>query len=82
MLVNYLEESRASSFHANFIDANTSKTLEKYNFVQRVGIQYHWTNKNFENFNDFLNSMKSRKKKNIIKERNFLKDQDINFVNK
>ncbi len=82
LLVNYLEESRASSFHANFIDANTSKTLEKYNFVQRVGIQYHWTNKNFENFNDFLNSMKSRKKKNIIKERNFLKDQDINFVNK
>lgn len=80
LLVKFLEDSKVSSFHANFIDSNVSNNLEKYQFVKRIGIQYHWTNDDFLNFNDFLDSMKSRKKKSILKERNFLKEQNIDFI--
>ena len=80
LLIKFLEESKISSFHANFIDSDVSNNLEKHAFVKRIGIQYHWINKDFLNFNDFLDSMKSRKKKNILKERKFLREQNINFV--
>ena len=68
-----------SSPHINFIYEETSKELTKNNFLQRVGIQYHWENKNYNNFNDFLNNLKSIKRKNITKEREFLKKRKINF---
>ncbi len=82
LLVGFLKKKKISSFHANFIDSKTSKKLEKYSFFKRIGIQYHWINNSFSDFNDFLNSMKSRKKKAIIKERKFLKDKGILFVSK
>ena len=63
LILKVLKEKKISSFHANFIDLKTSKRLEKYKFLKRIGIQYHWINRSFIDFNDFLNSMKSRKKK-------------------
>ena len=77
-----MKEKKISSFHANFIDLKTSKRLEKYKFLKRIGIQYHWINRSFIDFNDFLNSMKSRKKKAIIKERKSLTDQGVTFSTK
>ena len=79
LLVNFLQKQNISSFHANFIDPEDSQRLEKHNFYKRLGIQYHWINHSYTDFNDFLNSMKSRKKKAIIKERNFLKEKGVTF---
>ena len=62
-LEDFLEKSKVSSFHINFISQNTSENLMNNNFFQRVGIQYHWKNNSFSTFNDFLDTMKSRKKK-------------------
>lgn len=78
----FVRKKKISSFHANFISKNVSKELEQSDFFKRIGIQYHWENKSFRDFQDFLDSMKSRKKKNIQKERNFLKDKKIEFVHK
>ena len=82
LIIKVLKEKKISSFHANFIDSQTSKKLEKYKFFKRVGIQYHWVNNSFTDFNDFLNTMKSRKKKTIAKERKFLKDHGVSFISK
>ena len=82
LILKVLKEKKISSFHANFIDLKTSKRLEKYKFLKRIGIQYHWINRSFIDFNDFLNSMKSRKKKAIIKERKSLTDQGVTFSTK
>ena len=35
----------------------------------RSGIQFHWKNNNYKNFNEFLESLSSRKRKIIKKER-------------
>ncbi len=79
-LKDFLTFKKISSFHANFISKELSMELDKYDFLKRTGIQYHWLNKSFTDFQDFLDSMKSRKKKNILKERTFLKEKKINFV--
>ena len=80
LILKVIKEQNISSFHANFIDSETSKKLEEYKFFKRIGIQYHWVNNSFSDFDDFLNSMKSRKKKAIIKERRFLKDHGVSFL--
>ena len=50
------------------------------NFLKRKTLQYHWENKGFSNFEDFLNSLSSRKRKTIKKERkiatSLFKDND------
>ncbi len=79
-LIEFLKIRKISSFHANFISQEISSELNKHEFFGRTGIQYHWQNNSFSDFQDFLDSMKSRKKKNIQKERNFLKEKKINFV--
>ena len=39
--------------------------IKKKNFLQRIGIQYHWKNRCYKEFDDFLSDLKARKKKTI-----------------
>ena len=57
-LKNYFEINKISSFHINFIDKAISTKLEKF-FFKRSGIQYHWRNKNYKSFEEFLSNLKS-----------------------
>jgi predicted N-acyltransferase len=75
----FLQKKKISSFHINFIDKIISTKLKKY-FHQRVGIQYHWKNNKYKSFDHFLSHLKSRKKKNILKERKFIEDKNIKFT--
>ena len=43
--------------------------LSQHGFIKRETHQYHFHNSNFENFDDFLSSLKSRHRKQIQKER-------------
>ena len=63
MLKGIFKNQKISSFHANFISEEISSELDKHDFFRRTGIQYHWENKSFSDFQHFLDSMKSRKKK-------------------
>lgn len=81
-LKDFIIKKKSSSFHLNFIEKNQSDNLVEQGFFQRLGIQYHWKNNNYLCFDDFLSNMKSKKKKNIIKERKSLKDLGIFFHTK
>ena len=43
----------------------------------RSGIQFHWNNENFKNFDEFLNKLSSRKRKLIKKERQCIKKNEL-----
>tara|TARA_B100001250_G_scaffold411447_1_gene440121 strand:+ start:69 stop:1247 length:1179 start_codon:yes stop_codon:yes gene_type:complete len=58
-----------SSIHITFCTKELSEVAESNQILTREGIQYHWYNKNYSTFNDFLNNLSSRKRKNIRKER-------------
>ena len=44
----------------------------------REGIQFHWENNNYKSFDDFLSTLSSRKRKQIKKERQCLKINNLN----
>ena len=78
-LKEFLNSKEISSSHFNFVYRDQSSLLEKHDFLTRKGIQYHWYNKNYNSFQDFLDNLKRRKKKNIIKERSFIFNNGINI---
>jgi len=80
LLKKHCIEKKISSFHFNFIDKKNSELLNNEDFYQRLGIQYYWFNKCYKNFSCFLDNLKTKKRKNIIKERDHLKKNDINLI--
>ena len=70
VIKNIIAEAKklnVSSLHFNFI-RNPSQWANK-DLMLRSGIQFHWKNNNYKNFNEFLESLSSRKRKIIKKER-------------
>jgi predicted N-acyltransferase len=58
-----------SSAHVTFIDAAGAGECERRGWLIRLGVQYHWFNRGFGSFEDFLAMLASRKRKAIRKER-------------
>ncbi len=72
-----LSDENLSSWHVLFPDKNQSAQLQACQAEQRVDLQYHWFNKSYVSFEDFLARFKSRKRKNIRKEREAIERQGI-----
>ncbi|KAK8949051.1 hypothetical protein KSP39_PZI005948 [Platanthera zijinensis] len=68
---------KISSLHVTFPSENEWKQMKKFGFLQRIGMQYHWKNRNYTNFDDFLMDMKQSKRKNIRQERKKISAQNI-----
>lgn len=68
-----------SSWHCLFPDADMSTQLRRHNIPQRLGCQFHWFNRDYKSFDDFLAQMTSRKRKNITKERRQVLAQGFAF---
>ena len=64
-----VKNNNLSSAHMNFITKQLSDTLDKRNWIKREGLQFHWYNKKYQSFDDFLDELKSTKRKAIKKER-------------
>ena len=58
-----------SSAHITFIDSAGVAEAERRGWLVRHGVQYHWFNRGYRDFDDFLASLTSRKRKAIRKER-------------
>lgn len=60
---------RASSAHVNFITEADKAALNEAGFLPRMGEQYHWFNRGYVSFDDFLAALSSRKRKAVNRER-------------
>ncbi len=72
-----LERLGASSWHVLFGDASTVKQLESCGLLPRLGVQYHWHNREYPDFEAFLARFSSRKRKSLRKERRRVREQGI-----
>lgn len=72
-------EQKISSWHLLFPKADLSNELKGQGTIQRVGTQYHWSNRGYDNFDNFLSAMSSRKRKSIRKERKAVSANGIEF---
>ncbi len=69
-----------SSAYINFTDPFTDAALaEQPGWLQRIGCQYHWQNRGYRDFVDFLDALSSRKRKQMRKEREQVAGQGIEF---
>lgn len=75
-----LEEQGLSSLHVNFTDADGDALLQgRAGWLQRLGCQFHWHNRGYRDFQDFLDTLSSRKRKQMRKEREQVAGQGIVF---
>ena len=58
-----------SSAHITFIDDAGGRECERRKWLIRHGVQYHWFNRGYASFDDFLGSLTSRKRKSLRRER-------------
>jgi predicted N-acyltransferase len=58
-----------SSAHLTFIDEAGATECERRGWLTRLGLQYHWFNRGYARFEDFLGGLNSRRRKAIRKER-------------
>jgi predicted N-acyltransferase len=72
-------ETGVSSFHCLFCPESQARELEGRGLLLRHGVQFHWENRNYGTFDDFLAAMSHAKRKNIRQERRKLREAGIAF---
>ncbi len=58
-----------SGLHLLFGDGETNRWLAQQGLVQRHDCHFHWHNRGYRSFDDFLQALKPKKRKNIRQER-------------
>ncbi|MGH6814994.1 MAG: GNAT family N-acetyltransferase [Hyphomicrobiaceae bacterium] len=67
--VEYARTLGVSSLHIAFLPEADWRGLAQLGFLQRLDRQFHWTNRGYRSFDDFLAALSSRKRKTVRKER-------------
>lgn len=68
-----------SSLHLQFIDAQETSVLEQAGFMMRKDCQFHWHNRGYRTFEEFLASFSSVKRRKVRQDRRRVADQGIRF---
>jgi uncharacterized protein len=64
-----MESNKASSFHCLFPTNEQSAQFAASGLLTRQACQYHWNNRDYDTFDDYLGALKSKRRKQIRKER-------------
>ncbi len=76
-ILNEAKRLNCSSWHCLFPSENTREGLTAQGISPRLGSQFHWFNRDYQNFDEFLATFASRKRKNLRKERKRVEEQGI-----
>lgn len=67
--VQLAAENEVSSIHITFCTETEAHAGDQMGLMRRISQQFHWENHGYADFNAFLASLNSRKRKNIRRER-------------
>jgi len=79
-MVQLARRHRVSSLHITFPTQEEWEIMTDAELLPRIGQQYHWKNEGYATFDDFLEALSSRKRKNIRKEREVANSHGIEIV--
>ncbi len=68
-LLVFAEERQLSSVHFLFLKKDECKILKKQGFLKRTHYQFHWENKGYQSFHDYLKALQHKHKNQILRER-------------
>ena len=72
-------DSGASSLHALFLEPAQADLIEGAGLLARRDVQFQWFNCGYAGFDDFLATLRSEKRKKILRERRRVADVGIRF---
>ncbi|MBX3510772.1 MAG: N-acetyltransferase [Hyphomonadaceae bacterium] len=67
--IGLAQRSGASSVHVTFASGDLCERLHPLDYYTRTGLQYHWHNRGYQSFADFLGDLSAQKRKTIRRER-------------
>ncbi len=76
---SYAADNAFSSIHVLFPEEDELGPLENAGLKLRKDCQFHWHNKNYTDFNDFLSAFSSSKRKKVRRDRRHVAEQGIAF---
>jgi predicted N-acyltransferase len=74
------KETGLSSLHVTFCSEEDAEMLAAAGFLLRRGIQYHWHNRGYGGFSDFLGELRSARRKTIRKERESVRAAGVEIL--
>lgn len=69
-----VDEQQATGVHFLFVPESDYERLQQRGMLTRVAHQYHWHNKGYRDFDDFLSSFKSKRRREIRRERRIVRE--------
>jgi predicted N-acyltransferase len=73
----HVREAGMSSLHWLFATAEEIERLSRHGLFRRTGYQFHWHNQDYRDFPDFLDTLASKKRKNINRERRLVSQAGV-----
>ena len=77
--VAWAREEHASSLHVLFVDKSQADELRHERFLLRRDCQFHWHNREYRSFEDFLARFTAPKRKKVHRERRRVTEAGIQF---
>jgi predicted N-acyltransferase len=69
--------NQLSGVHVNFCREDEIEPLRRAGFQPRLGVQYHWHNPGYRDFEDWLGRFRSKRRNQIRRERRSLEQQGV-----
>ncbi len=76
-LIELAQSKRLSSLHCLFTNTDDSAFLSDQGLLLRLGCQFHWENRGYRDFDDFLEAFNARKRKKLRRERRRVQEANV-----
>ena len=70
-------EQRVSSSHALFLPEEELDDFARRGFAVRHSLQFHWRNRGYGAFSDYLDALEGKRRRQVARERRQLEDEDL-----
>jgi predicted N-acyltransferase len=78
-LLDLARSEGVSSAHVLFIDENDRAALTSPHFLLRKDCQFHWRNRGYSTFDDFIAGFRAEKRKKALRERRRVVEEGVEF---
>ena len=68
MLRELCDQNTLSGVHVNFCREDEFECLRSAGWLPRVGLQYHWANRGYRDFEDYLATLRSKRRNQVRRE--------------
>ena len=75
--IELTQQQNCSGMHWLFLNNSDNRHLRQFPLAFRLDCQYHWYNNAYQSFDDFLSTLRSKKRKAIQRERRLVREQKI-----